>query len=66
MESFVESNFNYCLLVCDTPAKKAITKIKNIQKQSLHYLHDDFESGYSEPLQKASKTTMKTQRLTSL
>ena len=66
-ESFVYSNFDYCPLVWHFCQAKSLQKInKNIKKRALHYLYDDFESSYSELLQRSNKTTMTTQRLRSL
>ena len=50
-----------------TSTTVALLQIKIITKKgALHYLDDDFESGYSELLQKSKITAMTTQRLGSL
>ena len=61
IESFVYSNFN-CPLVWHCKAK-SLQKTENIQQWTWQNLHDNFESAYSELLQKSNKTNMKTQRV---
>ena len=54
-ESFVYSNFNYCLLVWNFTSAKAIDKIESVQKRALRFLFGDYESSYETLLMKRKK-----------
>ena len=63
IETFVNANFNNCPLVWHFCTYKSMNKIESIQKRALQLLYNDFESNYSQLLDKAKKSTMTIVRL---
>ena len=58
VNSFVLSNFNYCLLVWFISSTKSWKKIENLQKRALRFLLNDYESSYEKLLEKSDKSTI--------
>ena len=52
LNSFVQSDFNYCPLVQHSCASKSLYKIEIIQEQALRLLLNDFANDYAELLKK--------------
>ena len=52
INSFNISNFNYFPLVWMFSSAQSVNKIKNLQKRTLCFLHDDFEASYEDLLSK--------------
>ena len=48
IESFVNSNFNYCLLVWHFCNQKSSQKVENLQKRALQFLQNDYTSSYDD------------------
>ena len=44
VNSFIHSNFNYCLLVCMLSHKKSLDKIESLHKRALRFLLNDYVS----------------------
>ena len=55
INSFISSNFNYCLLVWSIPSAKSLNKVEKLQKRALRFLHNDYSSSYKELLKKVRK-----------
>ena len=66
LESFVQSNFNYCPLVWMLTSPKSMRKIENIQERVLRLLFDDHAETYENLLEKANKPNMVTRMHRSL
>ena len=62
IQSFVQSNFNYCPLVWMLCNPKSIRKMELIQKRALRLLLDDYTSSYEALLKKSKNTTMSLKR----
>jgi len=58
IQSFVQSNFNYCPLVWMMCSPVSIRKIERIQERSLRILLNDYKSEYKDLLNIAHKTSM--------
>ena len=58
IQSFVYSNFNYCLLVWYFSSSKSLQKIEKIQERALRFLYNDHTSSYDDLLLKSNKCTM--------
>ena len=54
-ESFIYANFNYYPLVWHFCTYKSMTKVESKQKRALQLLYNDFESNYSQLLDKTKK-----------
>ena len=52
--SFMVSNFNYCPVVWMLTSKSLLSKLEDIQKQTLRFLLDDYESDYNVSLNKTN------------
>ena len=63
IESFIYANFNFCPLVWHFCTYKSMSKIESMQKRALQLLYNDFESNYSQRLDKTKKSTMTIVRL---
>ena len=63
LNSFVQSNFNYCPLVQHSCASKSLYKIEIIQERALRLLLNDFANDYAELLKKLGKVTVEIKRL---
>ena len=61
--SFIFSNFNYCPLIWHFCSQSSMRKIENIQKRTLRYVLDDYESDYDTLLNKSKKCTLEVRRL---
>ena len=66
INSFILSNFNYCLLGWYFSSCKSIRKIENIQKRCLRIILNDYESDYETLLCNSKNPTVETRRLTTL
>ena len=53
VNSFIYSNFNYCLLAWMFLSKKSLNKIENLQKQAFRFVLDDNTSSYELLLEKS-------------
>ena len=58
LNSFVQSNFNYCLLVRHFSSSKSLKKIEKMQERALRILYNDSTSDYNQLLNKSSKASM--------
>ena len=58
IQSFVQSNFNYCPLVWMICSSISIRKIERIQERSLRILLNDYESDYKTLLNISKRTSM--------
>ena len=63
INSFIYSNFNYCLLVWRVCSKNSLNKIENVEKRALRFLLNHYECGYKTLLKKGDKYTMELRRL---
>ena len=63
VNSFIYSNFNYCLLVWMFSHKKSLNKIESLHKRALRFLLNDYENSYEELLEKSGKCNMNLQRI---
>ena len=63
LNSFVLSNFYYCLLVWHFCSSKSLKKIEKIQERTLRILYNDSTSDYNQLLNKSSKASMEVKRL---
>ena len=66
VQSFVFSNFNYCLLVWHFSSAKSAHKIKKMQERALRFLYNDNNSTYEELLVKSDKCYMHVAHLRNL
>ena len=66
LNSFVLSNFSYCLLVWHFSSSKSLKKIDKKRDQALKILYNDSTSDYNHPLNKSSKASIKVKRLRNL
>ena len=66
LNSFVYSNFNYCLLVWHFCSAKSVKKIKKIQERALRINRNNFSSEFESVLNKSGKSTMEVKRLRTL
>ena len=51
---FMVSNFNYCPVVWMFTSKSLLSKLEDIQKQTLRFVLDDYESDYNVSLDKTN------------
>ena len=58
-ESFIMSNIHYYLLILIFTGKVSLSKLENIQKGALKFVLDDYQSGYTDLLQKFSSMLTK-------
>ena len=63
LDSFIFSNFNYCLLVCNFCSAALPQKIEKIQERALRLLFNDSNSSCNSLLLKAEQPTMEVDRL---
>ena len=66
IQSFVYANFNYCPLIWHFSSSKSLSKVEQIQKRALRFLHDDTESSYETLLSKTDKNFMSINRVRTL
>ena len=66
LNSFVLSNFYYCLLVWHFCSSKSLKKIEKIQERTLRILYNDSTSDYNQLLNKSSKASMEVKCLRNL
>ena len=66
LNSFVLSNFYYCLLVWHFCSSKSLKKIEKIQERTLRILYNDSTSDYNQLLNKPSKASMEVKHLRKL
>ena len=59
VNSFVLSNFNYCLLVWSISSSTSLRKMENLHKSVLRFLLNEYVSSYQQLLQKSSKASNK-------
>ena len=55
VNSFIYSNFNYCLFVWMLSHKKSLDKIESLHKRTMRFLLNDYVSSYEQLLQKSGK-----------
>ena len=63
IESFILANFNYCPLVWYFCSSESLNKQEKIQKRSLRFLFDDYESDYEHLLVLANKPSLQVRKL---
>ena len=66
INSYIISNFNYCLLVWMFSSTRSLNKIKNLQKRALRFLYNDIEASYEHLLSKRGKSKTNVRRLGTL
>ena len=66
LNSFIDSNFNYCPLLWHLSTKKSIEKTENIHKRCLRLTLNDYRSNYKTFLDKSGKESIKIRRIKSL
>ena len=66
INSYFYSNFNYCPLVWMFPSAKSLNEVESLQKRTLRFLYEDYDSSHEELLQKAGKETMEVNRVRGL
>ena len=66
LNSFIYSNFNYCLLVWHFSINKSIEKIENIHKRCLRLFFNDYKSDCKTLLDKSGKESMEIRRIKTL
>ena len=66
LESFVQSNFDYCPLVWMLISPKSMIKIESIQERALRLLFDNYNNTYENLLERANKPNMVTRMHRSL
>ena len=66
INSFILSNFNYCLLVWHFNCCESIRKIEKIQKRCLRIILNGYESDHETLLRNSNKPTMEIRRLRTL
>ena len=54
LNSFILSNFNYCILVWHFGSSKSLKKTEKIQEQTLRILYNDYTSDYNKLVSKSS------------
>ena len=52
MKTFVESQFNYCLLIWMFHSRRLSNKINNVLKKALRIVHSDYKSAFQELMNK--------------
>ena len=55
INSYIISNFNYCLLLWMFSTAKSLNKIESLQKRALRFLYNDYLISYEGLLEKAGK-----------
>ena len=63
VNSFIYSNFNFCLLVWMFSHKTSLNKIESLQKRALRFLLNDYENSYEQLLEKTGKFNMNLRRI---
>ena len=63
VNSFIHSNFNYCLLVWMLSHKKSLDKIESLHKRALRFLLNDYVSSFEQLLEKSGECNMNILRL---
>ena len=58
VNSFVLSNFNYCLLVWFVSSSTSLGKIESLHERALRFLLNDYVSSCEQLLQKSSKASI--------
>ena len=66
VNSFIYGNFNYCPLVWHFCTKESTYKIENIQKRTLRFLLNDYDSDCKTLLEKSKKCSMEIRRIRTL
>ena len=62
-DSFVASNFNYCLLVWHFCGQVNNSKLEKLQERSLRIIHNDYESSFETSLKCSKQESLLTKRL---
>ena len=62
VNSFVLSNFNYCIHVWMFPSSKSHTKIENLHKRTLRFILDNYSSSYERIRKKSGIFSMNVKR----
>ena len=63
VNSFIYSNFNFCLLVWMFWHKKSLNKIESLQKRAPRFLLNDYENSQEQLLEKSGKFNMNLRRI---
>ena len=58
VNSFICSNFNYCLLVWMFSHKNSLNKIERLHKRDLRFLLNDCENSHKQMLENSGKSKM--------
>ena len=58
VQSFISSNFEYCLLVLYFLSSKSLQNIEKLQDRALRFLYNDHTSSYNDLLSKSDRCTM--------
>ena len=66
IQSFVYANFNYFPLIWHFSSSKSLSKVEQIQKRALRFLHDDTKCSYETLLSKTDKKFMSINRVRTL
>ena len=66
INSYFYSNFNYCPLVWIFSSAESLNKVESLQKRTLRFIYDNFDSAYESLLKLTGKSTMNVTRLRSL
>ena len=62
VNTFVMSNFNYCSVVWNFSSAQSLNKIENLQKRTLRFLLNDYDSTYEDLLEKSDYPNMNLRR----
>ena len=60
--TFVMPNFNYCCLVGNLSSAQSLNKIENLQKRTLRFLLNYYDSTYEDLLEKSGYPNMNLRR----
>ena len=63
INSFIDTNFNYCPQISHFCVEKSVRKIEQIQTRALRILYIDFDSDYKTLLDTSGKCTMEVKRV---
>ena len=63
VNSFIYSNFNYCLLLWMLSNKKSLNKIESLHKRAPRFLLNDYISSFEQLSEKSGKCNMNIRRL---
>ena len=66
MKAFIESQFNYCLLIWMLYSRTLNNKINRIHERSLRTVYSDYNSSFNEPLDKDGSFTIHQRNVQSL